>query len=174
MATRFMTLGLRPLVRATSNAALYGTRLPERSRAARKASGIKRRDASTISYRNARSENGRTGRIRSKRSKRYSSSSGSRTVGSSSPADVYRPRPLLLRSPSLTNRVRANVIDDRLHSGNAVTISRAGTGRLALATYSYTRWMTALTSRTSSGSLPFVNAILLTGGNHTSSSRRLA
>lgn len=146
----------------------------ERSLADRKASGISRRDASTRSYKNARSSNDTIGRMRSNKSNRYSSSSGFSTVGSSWPVEVYRPRPLRFRSPSRTSRVRAKVTDERLQSGSAVTISRAGTGRFAFRTYSYTRWMTDLISRTSSESLLIVNGILLPLVNNPSSSGRAA
>lgn len=147
----------------------FGRRRPERSRAARNASGISRRDDSTTSKRKARSANVRAGLMRSNRSNRYSSSSGFSIVGSSWPLEVYRPLPLRFESPSRTNRVSANVIDERLESGNAVTISRAGTGRLALSTYSYTRWMTDLISWTMGVPLSIVNGILLPI-HHTASS----
>jgi len=138
----------------------------ERSRAARNASGISRRDASMSSYRNARSANGSVDRTRSSKSKRYSSSSSRRTVASSSPAATYRPCPTLFRSPSRTRRVSAKVIDERLASGMAVMISRVETARPAPATYSYTRWMTALMPATNGLS---VNNVLLTIGRVYSS-----
>ncbi len=141
--------------------------LSDRSRAARKTSGVSRRDASIISYKKARSAKESISRTRSKISNRYASSSGRPIVGSSpSWATKYFPCPSRLRSPSRTRRVKAKVIEDRLASGKAVMISRAETARRALATYSYTRWMTDLISRTSGLS---VNSMLLTKGNNFSS-----
>lgn len=158
----------------------YGTpsgpiyRRCDRSRAARKASGIRRLDASVISYRKARSPNFSTGRIASKTSKRYSSSCGSCTVGSSSPEWVYRPRPLRFRSPSRTSLVKAKVIADRLASGMEVTISRAATGRRAAVTYSYTRWMIDFVSWMTSDGPLIVTLILLPIGECCSSAREEA
>lgn len=141
----------------------------ERFRADRNASGVSRRDDSTSSYRNARSPNVRIGRTRSKRSNKYSSSSGSCTVGSLSPAASYLPRPLRLMSPSRTSRVSAKVIEERLDSGIAVTISRAETGLRAAVTYSYTRWMIAFVSRIRSKELSSGKNIILSTDNSLSS-----
>lgn len=143
----------------------------DRARAARNASGIRRRDDSANSYKNARSAKANSGRIRSKSSNKYASSSSLRTVGSSAPVDSYRPCPTRLRSPSRTRRVNAKVIAERLASGKAVTSSRAGTGRPADRTYSYTLWMIALVSWSSGDSGPLVNNMILTNGSNLSFSR---
>lgn len=159
--TKFCPVDFRYMSRGGYGSVSFFARTTDRPRAVRNASGISRRAASTVSYKNARSAKGKTGRIVSKTENRYASSSTLRTVGSSSPVTVYRPWPLRLTSPSRTNRVKAKVIDERVASGIAVMISRADTVRPAAFMYSYTRWMTALVSRNSDGSGPFVNNLVL-------------